>query len=71
MELKSTTLVYLAAVFAIIGIIVFIGGSYLPIPAIVPFSIGVICFIIVFITVILALCTYQRDYALSRGREIF
>jgi hypothetical protein len=71
MELKPATLVYLAVAFAFIGIIVFIGGSYLPIPAIVSFSIGVICFIIVFVTIILALCTYQRDYAQSRGREFF
>ncbi len=71
MELKSTNLVYLAVFFAIIGIIVFIGGSYLPIPAIIPFTIAVFCFIIVFVTVILALCINQRDYAQSRGRAIF
>jgi hypothetical protein len=71
MELKPNTLVYLAVIFAIIGIILFIGGSYLPVPAIIPLSIAIICFIIVLATAILALCTYQRGYAQSRGREFF
>lgn len=71
MKLKPDTLVYLAVIFAIIGIILFVGGSYLPIPAIITFSIAAICFIIVLVTTILALCTYQREYAQSHGREFF
>ncbi|MFX1576114.1 MAG: hypothetical protein ACFFCF_02970 [Promethearchaeota archaeon] len=71
MQLRADKLLYIAVVFLIIGIILFVTGSSLPIPAIIIFSLASICFIIGFIIVILALCSYQRDYAQSRGREVF
>ena len=71
MALKADQLVYLAIAFAIIGIILYLAGPYLPIPPIIPFVIASICFILVIISAILAMCTYQRGYAQSRGREIF
>jgi membrane protein implicated in regulation of membrane protease activity len=71
MELRSDSLLYIAIAFAIIGIILLMGGSYLPVPAIIPLSIAILCFVIVLVTAILALWTYQREYAKSRGRELF
>ncbi len=71
MALKADRLVYLAVAFSIIGIILLVAGPYLPIPSIIPLAIGSICFIIVIVTAILALCTYQRGFAQSYGREAF
>ena len=71
MALKADRLVYLAIAFAIIGILLYIAGPYLPLPEIISFAIASICFILVIITAILAMCTYQRGYAQSRGREVF
>jgi tellurite resistance protein TehA-like permease len=71
MTLKADRLLYTAVAFVIIGLILYIAGPYLPIPPIIPLAIASICFVIVIITVILALCNYQRDYAQSRGRDFF
>jgi hypothetical protein len=71
MNLKPNQLIYTAVAFAIIGIILFIAGPYLPVPAIIILIIASICFGIVIVAAILAMCTYQRGYAKSRGREFF
>ncbi len=71
MELNADRLVAIAVIFAIIGMIFLIAGPYLPILEIIPLIIGSICFIVVIVTAILALCTYQRGYAKSYGREVF
>jgi len=71
MALKADRLLYIAVIFAIIGILLFVMGPYLPIPSIIPLTLALICFIIVIVTVILALRTYQRGYVQSQGREVF
>jgi len=71
MKLNPSQLIYVAVAFAIIGIIIFIAGPFLPLPAIITLTIASICFVIVIVATILAMCTYQRGYAQSRGREVF
>ncbi|MFX1317704.1 MAG: hypothetical protein ACFE9D_08010 [Promethearchaeota archaeon] len=71
MKLNPSQLIYIAVAFAIIGIILFITGPFLPLPPVITFAIVSICFIIVIVAAILAMCTYQSDYAQSRGREVF
>lgn len=61
MASKVMSYIYVAVVFAIIGSIILIAGPSLPLPSLIPLAIGMVCFFIVIVTLIAALCLHQRD----------
>jgi hypothetical protein len=71
MALKADRLLFIGIICIVTGIVVFIIGPFLFIPAIIPLTVASILFLVAIITVILALCNYQRGYAQSRGRDVF
>lgn len=71
MLFKADRLLFIGILCLIIGLIIFIVGPYIPIPSIIPLAVASLMFIIAIITVLLAICNYQRGYARSRGRDVF
>lgn len=61
MASTAAKLVYIAIAFAIVGSLVLLIGSFLPIPPLFVLILGYLCFGVVIVTVIFALYYNQRE----------